>query len=239
MIAERLRAAAALRSPVSTLQAVIGMVIETGPWTGGSITVLEPRSTMRTIAYLDVRAEGCDRLQQETGEGPAYDAVRLDPAPAATNLAVEHRWPRWSPAALHLGIHRTMTVRLFTNRTWGTLNLYATRPGRIDNSMVRELDVMAAHASVLLAAIITEDQLRHAVFTRGLVGQAQGILMHTYGINADAAFAVVRRTSQDHNTKLIKIAEQLLTTGTLPQLPGCRNGERVPKPPALLNQHDD
>ena len=239
MIAERLRAAAALRSPVSTLQAVIGMVIETGPWTGGSITVLEPRSTMRTIAYLDVRAEGCDRLQQETGEGPAYDAVRLDPAPAATNLAVEHRWPRWSPAVLHLGIHRTLTVRLFTNHTWGTLNLYATRPGSIPSSMVREVEVMAAHASVLLAAIITEDQLRHAVFTRGLVGRAQGILMHTYGINADAALAVLRRTSQDHNTKLIKIAEQLLTTGTLPQLPGCRNGERVPKPPALLNQHDD
>jgi hypothetical protein len=235
MTAEWLRAAAALRSPVSTMQAVIGMAMETGPWTGGSITVLEPRSTMRTFAYLDARADGCDRLQEETGEGPAYDAVRVGLAPAATNLAVEQRWPRWSPGALRLGIHRALTVRLFTNRTWGTLNLYATRPGRIDSSTARHAEMIAAHASVLLAAIITEDQLGQAVSIRGFVGQAQGILMHTYGINADAAFAVLRRTSQDHNTKIVTIAEHLLATGTMPSRTDAGTGKRSPEPPAIQN----
>ena len=40
--------------------------------------------------------------------------------------------------------------------------------------------------------------------------------MHKYGINAEAAFAVLRRTSQQHNIKIVTIAEQLIATGTLP-----------------------
>jgi hypothetical protein len=202
------------------MQAVIGMAMETGPWTGGSITILETRSTMQTFAYLDARAADCDRLQHETGEGPALDAVQLNPLQTATDLVVEQRWTRWSPAALRVGIHRALAMRLYTKNTLGTLNLYATGPGKIDVRMVREVQLIAAHTSVILSAIITEDQLSQAVSTRGLIGQAQGILMHKYGIDAAAAFAVLRRTSQNDNIKIVAIAEQLITTDTLPGLTG-------------------
>jgi len=178
MMAEWLRAAAALRSPIGRMQAVIGMAMETGPWTAGSIAVFEPDSFLRTFAYLDARAASCDRLQGEVGEGPAHDAMKLDPVQVATNLADDPRWPRWATAANDLGINRVLVLRLAATSTSGTLSLYATRPGQITERMVRDVEVLAAHASMLLDAIITEDQLRQAAFIRGLIGQAQGILMH-------------------------------------------------------------
>ena len=51
-----------------------------------------------------------------------------------------------------------------------------------------------------------------------------GILMERYNLNEDQAFAVLRRYSQDTNTKLHVIAQQLIDTRILP-------GERHPSDP--------
>ena len=78
--------------------------------------------------------------------------------------------------------------------------------------------MIGAHASVVLAYARTEQNLWQAIDTRNLIGQAQGMLMQKYGITADKAFAVLRRYSQAQNTKLAVIAEELTSTGHLPDL---------------------
>lgn len=45
-------------------------------------------------------------------------------------------------------------------------------------------------------------QLRTAVEHRDTIGMAKGVLMERYDVDADAAFAILRRTSQRSNTKL-------------------------------------
>jgi hypothetical protein len=45
---------------------------------------------------------------------------------------------------------------------------------------------------------------------RALVEQTKGMLMFIYGIDADTAFELLRKQSQDHNVKLRLIAEQIL-----------------------------
>ena len=40
--------------------------------------------------------------------------------------------------------------------------------------------------------------------------------MQRYGLTADSAFAVLRRYSQQRNTKLVVLADQITTTGELP-----------------------
>jgi hypothetical protein len=216
--AEWLRGVAGLSSATSRLQAMIGMALEYGPWVAGSIALLNPRSGLRTVAFLDSRAAGCDGHQQDLGEGPAHDAVCFNQTELATDLAADRRWPHWSPAALSLGIHRALTARLFINYTLGTINLYSTHPGQIPDPIVRHTEEVAAYASVLLASATTENQLKQAILTRGLIGQAQGILTHRYGISPDKAFNVLLRTSQQHNVKIISIAEQLVATGTFSTL---------------------
>ena len=80
----------------------------------------------------------------------------------------------------------------------------------------QDAEVAAALASVVLAAGFTERDLQRAGHSRGLIGQAQGILMQRYGLTAEAAFTLLRRYSQLHNTKMIVLAEELTTTGEMP-----------------------
>lgn len=50
----------------------------------------------------------------------------------------------------------------------------------------------------LLAEI---EQLRCAIESRDTIGQAKGILMERFGINATAAFKLLAKVSQDTNTR--------------------------------------
>jgi hypothetical protein len=59
--------------------------------------------------------------------------------------------------------------------------------------------------------------LAAAVDARKLIGQAQGILMERFALDADQAFAVLRRCSQHLNIKLRDIAQQLINTRKLPE----------------------
>ena len=52
-------------------------------------------------------------------------------------------------------------------------------------------------------------QLRQALDTRDVIGQAKGILMERRGITADEAFDVLRTTSQSLNIKLTDLAATL------------------------------
>jgi hypothetical protein len=45
---------------------------------------------------------------------------------------------------------------------------------------------------------------------RALIEQAKGMLMFVYGLDADEAFDVLRSQSQQHNVKLLLIAEQVV-----------------------------
>jgi AmiR/NasT family two-component response regulator len=54
------------------------------------------------------------------------------------------------------------------------------------------------------------EQLRQALGTRDVIGQAKGILMERLGIDSIAAFAMVVKASQDTNIKVVDIARWLV-----------------------------
>ena len=51
---------------------------------------------------------------------------------------------------------------------------------------------------------------------RDVIGQAKGIIMERYNLDADAAFRTLKRISQDQNKKLHEIARQVTETRELP-----------------------
>jgi AmiR/NasT family two-component response regulator len=59
------------------------------------------------------------------------------------------------------------------------------------------------------------EHLHKAISARDLIGQAKGILMERYKINADQAFSVLARASQQTNTRLVDVARSLAGTGRL------------------------
>ena len=77
--------------------------------------------------------------------------------------------------------------------------------------------MLAAHASTALAATMAATsaelesaQLRQALQSRDVIGQAKGILMERRKITADEAFDVLRSASQTLNVKLAQVAQTLV-----------------------------
>jgi AmiR/NasT family two-component response regulator len=79
--------------------------------------------------------------------------------------------------------------------------------------------IFARHAALALSRAWNEAGLDTALDTRKLIGQAQGILMERHDLDEARAFEVLRRYSQDHNTKLRDVAAHLIETRRLPTKP--------------------
>jgi hypothetical protein len=215
VIAEVLRCTVSFASTASTLQAFIGLAMETGPWCAGSITSVQSKELLATAAYLGRPAADCDHLQRQLGEGPSHDAVSAAPLQLAGELNLHGRWPEWAARATSAGVHAVIALRLFTDVTLGTLNLYAAKPFHIDAGVAQGVQVIAAHTSAILGHLLFEEHLRCAVKSRTVIGQAQGMLMQRYGLTADKAFSVLRRISQNYNVKIAALAEELVATGSI------------------------
>jgi AmiR/NasT family two-component response regulator len=83
-----------------------------------------------------------------------------------------------------------------------------------------------AHAATELEAARDEcEQLQIAMEHRTVIGQTEGILMERLGIDADQAFAYLRRMSQCENRKLISICHEIVKTRRLPPfITACQSG---------------
>ncbi|WP_238163559.1 GAF and ANTAR domain-containing protein [Kribbella capetownensis] len=116
-------------------------------------------------------------------------------------------------AGIGSALHVPMTAG---DRKTGVLSLYNTQSKAFTVDDEASLHILARHASVAVATARHEVAMVQAVDARKLVGQAMGILMERFDITADQAFAVLRRYSQDTNTKLRDVAHQLVDTRELP-----------------------
>ena len=217
-LAEAARHAAARKSATESVAAVIEMATTSAPCDEASITMLGPGRSLTTVASSSDLINGADQLQYQLGEGPCLDAVWEDGLFVIPDLVGDGRWPRWAPKAAELGVASMLSLHLFTDTALGSLNLYALRPRDYDQADVEAARVVAAHASVVLAYARAEQNLWQAIDSRNLIGQAQGILMERFGLTPEKAFAVLRRYSQHHNRKLAVLAEELVSTGKLPEL---------------------
>ncbi len=61
-----------------------------------------------------------------------------------------------------------------------------------------------------LALVAENEHLRKAVHTRDIIGQAKGMLMERYDIDANSAFQLLVKLSQESNTKVADVAQHLV-----------------------------
>jgi AmiR/NasT family two-component response regulator len=108
-------------------------------------------------------------------------------------------------------------VRLRTSESViGSLNFYDPAPHHFSVSDRQVAHILARHAAIALDTARETENLWKAIDARKVIGQAQGILMERFGLDADRAFRVLSRYSQDNNIKLHRVAEQLVETRNLP-----------------------
>ncbi len=199
------------------LERALGLAVEIVPGCEeAGISLLHNRIIDTPASFGEIAAR-CDKLQEQLGEGPCItalleaDIIRID------DVTTDTRWPEFAEAASAEGVRSMLACRLATQRDkLGALNMYATTP----NAFTAESEAMAvgyaAHVSLALSALDRESNLRRALESREVIGQAMGILIERHRITASQAFDVMVHASQRSNVKLRVIADELVRTGSLP-----------------------
>jgi anti-anti-sigma regulatory factor len=190
-----------------------------------SITLREPGGVLCTPVRSDALADRLDALQYQFQEGPCYDAAL--PSGPGTSACADLAgpvvpWPKFAPQAAELGMAAVVATALLTEtdptQATGALNVYSRTAHGLENLDGDVMLLLATHASLAVAntrstdyAHLRETQLRRALDSRDVIGQAKGIIMARRGVGPDDAFDILRRASQDLNVKLVELAETLTT----------------------------
>lgn len=110
-----------------------------------------------------------------------------------------------------MGYYSVVSASMHTGtRRIGSLNVYSRSVDAFNDSDVEVVSLLAGHATLAVAAAEKQHELNRALGSRSLIGQAQGILMRAFDIDATKAFSYMRRLSQDQNVKLVKVAESII-----------------------------
>lgn len=169
--------------------------------------------THQTLAPTSDVMFKLDELQMTTGEGPCLQAALDEIVIRTDDFRDEPRFPNYAPKVVELGLLSALSLKLYTaDRTAGALNLFGYEP-RPWNSEAETIGmVLAAHAASAILASRESEQLQSALSTRDRIGQAKGIIMERFKIDDVRAFEMLRKLSQDTNTKLVDVAHRVIDT---------------------------
>jgi hypothetical protein len=176
------------------------------------ITVATRDGAVRTASSVGPYPSLLDDIQQCHRDGPCLSAAWEHHMVRIPDLRVETRWPGYCRDALaRTPVKTVMSFQLFADhRTMGALNFYAERPYVFDDEAV-ELGWMLATDTALAWNLLRRDQqFRSALGTRDLIGQAKGLIMERFGVDAVQAFDLLRQLSQDSNTPVAEVAQRLV-----------------------------
>lgn len=213
----------ALRLVVALAQAAIR------PADGVSVS-LARHGRLATVAASDQTVLSMDADQYATGEGPCVDASVHGRWFHAEALAQDTRWPSFTPKAVGLGIGAILSTPLLAGgRPAGALNMYSRTAGAFAAAEQMLAETFASQASRILTeagAGFTDDEvserLAESLRDRAVIAQAQGILMGRQSLSAEAAYAVLRRSSVERSDTLAQVAADLIAAARRPAQPAAQ-----------------
>lgn len=164
------------------------------------------KGEMEHASTTDPLAQELGTLQLRLGEGPSLEVAWDHEILRVQDLTVEPRWPRWVKEVRASGIRSALTILLPVDSPVATMSMYSRQPEAFDQASIDLAAVYARLSGVALKQAYRTDGLRTAMQSRLVIGVAQGILMQRYGISLDRSFEVLRRRSNETNTKLRDVA---------------------------------
>lgn len=176
------------------------------------VLVVDQKKNFDTLAPTDPLMNEADRIQKETGEGPCLQAAWDHHTVLMSDIRTDPRFPRFSARVIEeTPLRSSLSFQLFTDKgTIGALNVFADTTDAFNEESQEVGLLFATHAALALRAARQQQHFQSALASRDVIGQAKGMIMYRFRIDAVAAFALLRRLSQDTNTPLAKVAEQLI-----------------------------
>jgi AmiR/NasT family two-component response regulator len=77
--------------------------------------------------------------------------------------------------------------------------------------------MLATHAATALIADDVRLQFQSALASRDIIGQAKGMIMERFDVDAVRAFELLTKLSQNSNIRLAEVAEEIVSRGREPK----------------------
>ena len=214
------------REPSKVLTEIVGIARRSIPGSEASSITLVRGEKGYTAAFDGQLAMDADELQYQRDYVPCLDAGRTGQVFLVEDMRTEQRWPDYAQLAAARGVGSSLSVPLpFQGTTIGALNNYAEQPhafGQDDLPAAEEVAAWIAlavgNADRMARTVDDVTNLRIAMTTRAVIDHAIGILIERHKVTADQAFTILTRVSQNRNIKLRDVADELVTTGLLPDI---------------------
>lgn len=194
----------------NTVRSIVKAAVDIVPgahWAGISMVQGEQ---VTPEAPTDPIVAKLDDLQTELGDGPCISALRDHRTVHIPDTSIESRWPTFSQRAAELGVGSLLSFQLFVvSQNLGALNLYSPAAHAFTWDSVEVGLALAQHAAVAMFGAASEGQFQTALASRDTIGKAKGMLMERFGIDDLAAFKLLTRLSQEMNTPLRDVAQQV------------------------------
>jgi GAF domain-containing protein len=211
-----------LRQDVPDVDAILGELTEgavkalPGAQYAG-ITIASRHGEVRTASATGRYPVLLDEIQQRYKEGPCLSAAWEQHMIRIKDMADEERWPAYCRAATQASpIRSIMSFQLFADHhTMGALNFYAEQPHAFDDDAVELGLILATHTALAWNLVRRDEQFRSALASRDIIGQAKGMIMERFTIDAIRAFELLKRLSQNSNTALAVVASRLVESAQL------------------------
>ena len=169
----------------------------------------------KTAGVSDGIARQIDRLELALGSGPCVDVLESRTAQIEPDLAASDLWPALTKRVVaETPVRGAMSVRMpVDHANVGALNLFSDIANAFDKTSLEHAVVLGAFATVATSAAARSEEaatLRRGLTSNRAIGKAVGIVMALNDVSDDAAFDILRRTSQASNVKLIDIASDIV-----------------------------
>jgi len=179
------------------------------------LMVAEAAGAVQVVASSSHQMHLLELFEVQHEQGPCLDCYRTGEAVDCSDLSnAADRWPTFAPEAVAAGFSsaHALPMRL-RNEVIGSLNLLRRPSGSLDAA-----DLVAAQALADVATIgilqhraaeearMLAEQLQYALNSRVTIEQAKGVLSERAGIDAEDAFAALRRYARNHNLRLVDVA---------------------------------
>lgn len=221
--------------PPHTLDAIVRAAVDIVPGAQhASISVVQRRSVVETMAATTELPRRLDQAQYDAGQGPCLDTLYQQETVRVADLQSDSRWPEFTAQAVGLGVRSMLALRLYVaGEDLGALNLLSEHPDALDGESEHVGLLFASHAALALSSAQQLDHLKRGMDTRDLIGEAKGILRERLGVTGEQAFGLLVRASQTRNRKLSEITAEIVAGSSSRQgaaaatAPSPRSGVRA------------
>jgi diguanylate cyclase (GGDEF)-like protein len=151
-------------STTRILDHLVTRIVEVLPVSSAGVTLMEPGKEPRYVAASDADAMVFEQLQTDLSEGPCVESYRSGRPVTVPDLADDHRFPVFGPAAVTAGLVAVFAFPLHHGeRRFGALDLYRSSPGPMDAAGTAAAQTLANVVSAyLINAQTRELEAQHA-----------------------------------------------------------------------------